>query len=165
MQILIGIISSISTTTVLVIIAFLAKNLIIGRLKLGLQKELAQFKLALQKDHSEYYEKLQWDTRVREQAARVAEYLALYHRLGKDSEGSAPLTDYQQANQLAWELTMWLPEDIFKEMIEALQGPTQDVNIFSVLVSVRKLLLGDEAGNLTLEEHAMVNWPGISKES
>lgn len=165
MQILIGIISSLSTTTILVIVAFLAKNLIIERLKLSLQKELEQFKLALQKDHSEFYEKLQWNTRVREQAARVAEYLALRYRLEKDSEESVPLTDYQRINQLVWELTMWLPEDIFKEMIEAIGGTTQDVNMFDVLLSVRKLLLGDEAGNLTPEKHAVLHWPGIGKKS
>lgn len=43
------------------ILAFLAKNLIIERLKTELQKE-----------HSRFLTELQWDKKVKEQAARVA---------------------------------------------------------------------------------------------
>lgn len=77
------------------ILAFLAKNLIIERLKTELQKE-----------HSRFLTELQWDKKVKEQAARVAEYLALARMLNKSSSDA----EYQQANKLSWELAMWLPE-------------------------------------------------------
>lgn len=148
MGVLIGVLSSISTTILIGILAFLARNLFIERLKLALQKE-----------HSKFLDELQWNRKVQEQATRVAEYLALARRLKKDS----PETDYERANQLSWELAMWLPEEIYKQMTRAIATPGPDVNELTVSIAVRKLLLGDKAGNLgpdNIAHHA----PGIGKK-
>jgi hypothetical protein len=128
MEVLIGILS---TTVLISILAFLARNLFIERLKLELQKE-----------HSKFLDELQWNRKVQEQAARVAEYLALARML-KDS---SPESDYERANQLSWELAMWLPDEIYKQMTTAIARPNQDVNELSVVISIRKLLLGRKAG-------------------
>lgn len=148
MGVIIGVLSSISTTILIAILAFLARNLFIERLKLALQKE-----------HSKFLDELQWNRKVQEQAARVAEYLALARRLKEDS----PELDYERANQLSWELAMWLPEEIYKQMTLAIATPSPDVNELTVSIAVRKLLLGDKAGNLepdNIAHHA----PGIGKE-
>ena len=87
---------------------------------------------------------------------RVAEYLALARNL----KGESPDTDYRKANQLSWELAMWLPEDIYKEMVVSIATPNEETNELSTVVSVRKLLLQKNAGNLTTENIAH-HAPGI----
>ena len=149
MEIIIGILSSLSTTVLISIFAFLARNLFIER-----------FKLALQKEHSKFLDELQWNRKVQEQAARVAEYLALARRLRE----SSPESDYERANQLSWELAMWLPEEIYKQMTHAIVRPDQGVNELSVTISVRKLLLGEKAGNLGPDDIAH-HVPGIGKKN
>ena len=117
-----------------------------------------RLKTSLQKEHSQFLENLKWDIKVREQAVRVAEYLALARNL---KEGS-PDTDYRKANQLSWELAMWLPEDIYKEMVSSITTPNEKTNELTTVVSVRKLLLQKEAGNLAPENIAH-HAPGIGK--
>jgi len=149
MEVLIGVLSSLLTTVLISILAFLARNLFIER-----------FKLELQKEHSKFLDELQWNRKVQEQAARVAEYLALARRL-KDTSSES---DYEHANQLSWELAMWLPDEIYKQMTTAIVRPNQDVNPLSVAISVRKLLLGGKAGNLGPDDVAH-HAPGIGKKN
>lgn len=150
MKILVDVVvSSVSTTILLSLVAFLGRNLFIERLKLALQKE-----------HSKFLDELQWNRKVQEQAARVAEYLALARRLKETS----PESDYERANQLSWELAMWLPEQIYKQMTRAIKRPGQDVNELTVAISVRKLLLGEKAGQLGPDDIAH-HAPGIGKKN
>ena len=148
MEVLVGILSSVSTTAILAVVIFLARNLFIERLKLALQKE-----------HTRFLDELQWNRKVQEQAARVAEYLALARRLKE----SSPESDYERANQLSWELAMWLPEEIYKETTHAIGSPSRKVNELTATISVRKLLLGSKAGNLTSDDIAH-HAPGIGKK-
>jgi len=104
-----------------------------------------RLKSSLQKEHSTFLENLKWKLKVREQAVRVAEYLALARNLKEDS----PDSDYRKANQLSWELAMWLPEDIYKEMVNAIVKPSDSTNELTTVVSVRSLLLKERAGKLT----------------
>ena len=147
MEVLVGILSSISTTVILSVVVFMARNLFIERLKIALQKE-----------HSRFLDELQWNRKVQEQAARVAEYLALARRLKETSSES----DYEHANQLSWELAMWLPEDIYKEATMAIARPNEGTNELTATISVRRLLLGKGAGNLTADDIAL-HAPGIGK--
>ena len=117
-------------------------------------------KHALQKEHSKFLDELQWERKVREQAVRVAEYLALVWQLKEED----PPSEYKRANQLSWELAMWLPEDIYKQMTQAIANPSSDANVLDVTVSVRKILLGKKAGNLT-QDHIAFHKPGIGKKS
>lgn len=117
-----------------------------------------RLKIALQKEHSTFLESLKWDIKVREQAVRVAEYLALARSLKQDSTES----DYRKANQLSWELAMWLPDDIYKQMVSAITNPSKHINELTTVVSVRALLLKQKAGNLTSEDIAHHS-PGIGK--
>ncbi len=129
-------------------ISFLAQLWVTERLKTSLQKK-----------HSEFIENLKWDIKVREEAVSVAEYLALARNLKEDS----PETDFRKANQLSWELAMWLPEDIYKEMVASIASPNEGTNMLTTVVSVRKLLLQKNAGNLTDHDVAHHS-PGIGKK-
>lgn len=119
-----------------------------------------RLKTSLQKEHSAFLENLKWELKVREQAVRVAEYLALARNLKDDS----PDSDYRKANQLSWELAMWLPEDIYKEMVNAIVKPSNNTNELTTVVSVRSLLLKEKAGNLTSENIAH-HAPGIARKT
>ena len=89
-----------------------------------------RLKTSLQKEHSTFLENLKWELKVREQAVRVAEYLALARNLKEDS----PDSDYRKANQLSWELAMWLPEDIYKEMANAIVNPSYNTNALTTVL-------------------------------
>lgn len=104
-------------------------------------------------------EEFRYEIRVREQAARVAEYMELARHLREDS----PQADYERANRLAWELAMWLPSEVYKRMAEALVRPNEENNPLVVVVAVRKLLLGDKAGDLTME-NIISHAPGIGRK-
>jgi len=81
---------------------------------------------------------------VQEQAEKVAEYLALASQLKKDSSEA----DYIRANQLSWELAMWLPAEIYNQIMDAIVNPNDGANILTAVIGVRKLLLGHHAGML-----------------
>jgi hypothetical protein len=118
-----------------------------------------RLKTSLQREHSTFLENLKWELKVREQAVRVAEYLALARNLKADS----PDSDYRKANQLSWELAMWLPEEIYKEMVNAITKRSDNTNELTTVLSVRSLLLKEKAGNLTSENIAH-HAPGIGKK-
>lgn len=108
--------------------------------------------------NAEILEKMKWEERVRLQAERVAEYLALARDL---SESDSPET-YRRANQLSWELAIWLPEDLYNNMARAVVKPDEEINPLSVVSEVRRLLLGEKAGGLSpkkIAHHAV----GIGK--
>ena len=117
-----------------------------------------RLKTSLQKEHSTFLENLKWELKVREQAVRVAEYLALARALKEDSSDS----EYRKANQLSWELAMWLPEEIYKEMVNSIAKPSDTTNELTTVVLVRSLLLKEKAGKLTSENIAH-HAPGIGK--
>ena len=139
MEIIIGAISSITTTVLMGTIIYLSRSWLLARLKLSLQKE-----------HSEFLEELKWEQKAREQAEKVAEYLALARQLKNTSSED----DYKKANQLSWELAMWLPEDIYKKTVQAIANPDSDTNELTAVINVRKLLLKDKAGMLSQSDIA-----------
>lgn len=144
-EIIIG--SSVATTIFLTLVSLVAKTWIVERVKLVLQKEFAQFNTDLQ-----------WEVKVRERAERVAEYLSLARSLKKDSTEE----EYRKANKLSWELAMWLPDDVYKQMVGAISNPSRNNNELSVVVSIRKILLENKAGNLS-ENDIAHHAPGIGR--
>lgn len=115
-----------------------------------------RLKTSLQKEHSAFLEELRWDLKAREQAVHVAEYLALGRSLRDDS----PAAEFRCANQMSWELAMWLPEDVYREMTLALVNPAPTRNELTTVLSVRRLLLGEKAGSLCADDIAH-HAPGI----
>ena len=117
-----------------------------------------RLKASLQKENAEFLEKIRWDIKVREQAERAAEYLSI----AKDLKESDSSETYQRVNRLNWELAMWLPEDLYKAMMDAIKKPDKDNNPLSVVVSIRQYLLGDAAGKIT-QNNIGYHAPGIGK--
>jgi hypothetical protein len=136
----------------------------LGVILLGIIQFLASFwiserlKVELQKENAVFIEKLRWELKVREQAERVAEYMAI----ARDLKESSSADDYRRTNQLAWELAMWLPENVYRIMGQAIAKPDENNNPLSVVVEVRKALLGESAGNLT-QNDIIHHAPGIGK--
>lgn len=99
------------------------------------------------------------ELKAKERAEKVAEYMALARELKESSSEE----DYQKANRLSWELAMWLPADVYKSLGKALSKPEKEVNPLSVVISVRKVLLGNTAGDLT-QDDIIHHAPGISRK-
>jgi len=136
------------------------KEIAIGVIALGALQFLLQelLKTSLQKKNDVFLEKLRWEMKIREQARGVAEYMAIARDL-KESESP---DNFRKVNQLAWELAMWLPEDIYRAMGRALTKPNDVDNPLAVVVAVRKVLLGDSSGNLT-QNDIILHAPGIGR--
>jgi len=132
---------------------------LLGILQFILQLWLSErFKTELRKETEVFREELRWEYKAREHAQLVAEYLALARQLREDSSPE----DYLAANKLSWELAMWLPEETYKAMGQALANPNKDVNELSIVVNVRQILLGDSAGNLSID-NIIHHAPSIGK--
>jgi hypothetical protein len=65
---------------------------------------------------------------------------------------------YRHANQLAWELFLWLPDEVYRKRGRGLKGNTKELG--DAMVAVRKALLKDAAGDLTAN-HLIVHAPNI----
>ncbi len=104
----------------------------------------ARLEASIKSEKDRILEDYKYDIRVREQASKVAEYFSYYFRLKADSSEA----DYRKANQLAWELALWLPEETYKLVAKAVATNTEEANILSALIAVRKLLLKSD-GTLT----------------
>ncbi len=95
-------------------------------------------------------EDYRYDLRNRERAAKAAEWLALAWQL----EASDSKEMYGRVNQLGWEMAMYLPEELYLEVRDSILGGTDDINILTAVIAIRKHLLGKEAGNLNSENIA-----------
>ena len=129
--------------------------IIIGLLQLWISECL---KASLQRENTKFVEKIRWDIKVREQAERVAEYMSIARNL-KETD---PPDIYQRANRLNWELAMWLPEDLYNAMMSAIAKPSDKINPLSVVIDIRKYLLGNSAGNLS-QNNVGHHAPGIGE--
>ncbi|RYH00295.1 MAG: hypothetical protein EON58_00710 [Alphaproteobacteria bacterium] len=92
----------------------------------------------------------EWDQKVREQASKVAEYLSIAGSLDKDD----PPEKYQRANQLSWELAMFLPAAIYRSVTKSISVPSELNNPFTALLEVRAYLIGDKLQVLTPDDVA-----------
>jgi hypothetical protein len=118
----------------------------------------ARLEGSIKHEYDKRLEEFRFEMKVREQAAKVAEYMEMARHLREDSSPA----EYQKANKLAWELAMWLPSDVYKRMAESLVNPNQQNNPLVVIVAVRRLLLGDKAGDLSAD-NILSHAPGVGK--
>lgn len=94
---------------------------------------------------AEYDRKLadyQAELRRREQAARVAKLLALRF------QDELPAHEF---NELAWEVSLWLPADRVRDLTTCLCGVEGAMQPKEMLISIRKLLHGPD-DNLTADQ-------------
>lgn len=117
-----------------------------------------RFKAQLQQKNASILEALRWELRAREQAAKVAEYMASARVLHVND----PPERYQRMNQLSWELALWLPADLYRKLATAMTRPDDKTNELAVLVEVRAHLLGTGSGNLSSDD-IIFHAPGAGK--
>lgn len=103
------------------------------------------------KDMENYKETLKEMAQSRDQAARIAELLALYFSRDKTINKEETI---KALNQLAWEISLYAPADILRDLkqsLEVIEGDPQSAvskggqsqkDPREVLISIRRLLLG-----------------------
>ena len=117
-----------------------------------------RFKAQLQRENAAILESLRWDLKSREQAAKVAEYMAAAQSLTENDSSNR----YLRVNQLSWELALWLPTDVYRLLGQAVTERTSEANETTVLIQVRQHLLNTKAGDL-LPSEIVCHAPGIGK--
>ena len=66
----------------------------------------------------------------------------------------------RRANQLSWQLFLWLPADVYRRLGRGLKSDSKD--LVEALIAVRTSLVGPDAGTLT-PNNIVVHKPGIEK--
>jgi len=84
------------------------------------------------------------DLQIRDQAAKVAEFLAFVQWHQTDMKG-------EDFDKRAWELSLWLPTEIYVEVAKCLVGTPDAIHMKQILIDVRKHLLKDKAGALVAD--------------
>jgi hypothetical protein len=98
--------------------------------------------------------------KIREQAAAIGEYVARANQLPDVEEKEA----YIRANQLALELFLWLPTNTYRDLGKGLINSENKVELVKALVEVRRLLLGQDAGDLGADD-IIVHHPNIGRRN
>jgi hypothetical protein len=99
---------------------------------------------SIKRIYAEKLEDYKRELSVRDQAARVAELLALVR--------SATSADIAKANQLAWELSLWLPAETVRRLAEHLTKAPNQSDHRPTLIEARRILLNLEKPDLTEKE-------------
>lgn len=86
-------------------------------------------------------EDYRWRQNSREQSVKIAEYMSLRFSMSDSSSDEY----FNRANQLAWELFLWLPADVWRELMKA-QKPGG--NYTDALIRAREYLLQEEKSSL-----------------
>lgn len=136
---LIAVMSSISTVTMLTIVAFLSRSLIIERLKASINHEydLKMFEIEAEREK-------------RLKAELVAELLA------ECVKHEAKL-DYHQLNKLSFQVYLWLPKELAEEVSKSLHKHDNAKDIRKLLKDIREYL-NDENDELA-SKHVVVFEP------
>lgn len=77
--------------------------------------------------------KTEFDLRKREQAAIIASLFAEWIDRPKEKK---------ELNRLTWEATLWLPDELAKEVNKRLANDSEAKNIKDILVNVKRLIHG-----------------------
>ena len=122
----------VSVGVLIAIVQFLATMWLKARLEAGIRNE-----------YDEKLELFKAEIRTREQAARVAKLFAM-----AADHSSSPA----QFNELAWELSLWLPADIVRHITKCLCNVPNAKAHKDILIDVRKLLLQNDKDDLLAEQ-------------
>ncbi len=93
-------------------------------------------------------ENFRFELRVREQAARVAELLAE----ARDGDPNTTSERAKRLNHLTWELSLWLPSEIVRELTRQLCSNEDRKTVKEILIQVRKHILGKSCADLAVED-------------
>ena len=119
---------------------------------------------SIKAEYDRLIEEYKFEIKAREQAAKVAEYLAIVKTQDlKTPNGRKYGLDYQRANRLAWEVALWLPEEQYRDMAHSLVAAKGSKDILQVIVDIRKVILKDKSGNL-LSKDILIHAPTNGKD-
>jgi hypothetical protein len=108
------------------------------------KKEIETYKHSLLEKLEDYKRELT----VRDQAAKVAELLALV------KSGTGSNEDIIKANQLSWEMSLWLPASTAKRLGKVLAKASGAPTNTELLIEIRCILLGLAQADLTDDDIA-----------
>ena len=95
--------------------------------------------------------KIEFEFKKREQAALIAELF---------SEWISNPTETKKLNQLTWEATLWLPDDLAKEVNKRLSNSPDAKNIKQIIVDVKKIIHGKPS---SMDPELIVHFPDKEK--
>jgi hypothetical protein len=139
-------------TSLNVILTVAACNFIqfLGTLWIG-----ARVKASIEHEYSKKLEEFKFEFRKREQAARIAEILAIHNN-------PKQMIDQTRFNQLLWELTLWLPSDIVRLLMNYLMDESGAADPKNILIAIRKQFHGqndtvtaDQIVHVEITDHTM----------
>jgi len=96
-----------------------------------------RFEAGLKHTYDRKLEELKFEMRQREQAAMIAELFA---------EWQSKPVEKKRLNQLTWEATLWLPENVARDLCATLNLQPNAKTVKDLLIEVRKILKGKEDG-------------------
>ncbi len=129
------------TVLLAVIVHFLASTWLKARIEVSVKAEYDKLLEGYKHELGKKLEDYKNDIKIREQAAKVAEFLAFVRWNQKAMKG-------EEFDRRAWELSLWLPTEIYVEVAKCLVGTDDARHMKQILIDVRKHLLKDDAGAL-----------------
>jgi hypothetical protein len=98
---------------------------------------------------------------VRDRAAILADYIAMWFVSGqvKEAKTLEEVEFYQRMNKLSFELALFLPADLYRDLGPSLIKAPDSRDVGDLLIEVRKRLLA-EPGDLT-GNNVIYHFPGI----
>jgi hypothetical protein len=97
-----------------------------------------RFEATLKHTFDRKLEDLKFEIRQREQAAMMAELLSEW------VANNPP--DKKRLNRLTWEASLWLPEDVARDLCATLNHKPGAKSVKELLIEVRKILKGPKDG-------------------
>ncbi|MFN7564583.1 MAG: hypothetical protein ACK5TH_22615 [Prosthecobacter sp.] len=113
----------------------------------------ARLEGSIKHEYDKLSEEYKYDIKVREQAAKVAAFLA---------KSEDPKSTPSELNQLSWELSLWLPVEIYHQLAQTMCNPHGLKEIKEVLIAVRKFLLRDPNDKLTWDNIIQRRYPPLT---
>lgn len=105
-------------------------------------------------------EDYRFELKAHEQRAKIAEYASIAFFLGGDNPDPEKL---RRANQLAWELFLWLPDDAFRALIRGVASDRGIPHLVEALIILRKRFLRADAGTLGPDDFVL-HGAGLGKQ-
>jgi hypothetical protein len=122
------------------LVSVVSKKWLEEKIEHKFKEQLEDYKLQLLKELEDYKSVLGH----REQAIKIAELLALVRT-------SSP-ADLRKANQLSWELVLWLPPQLIKDLTKVLSGANHAQSDGELLIQARCAIQGKREPDILITD-------------
>jgi len=124
------------------VVTLLISEWIKNRIKQSFDKKIEDYKAELKRELDKTIEDYKFSIKTREQATKIAELFSNTY--------SDPIN--AQRNKLIWELSLWLPEEIVKDLSLCLMKKDDSKDVKQILMDIRRLLLDKPDNFLKAED-------------